>query len=72
MCCGTCLNQAGWKVDDPPYVIDHEQNVLQLVTVDEKTPDRLLQDAWCQHVARRTKHKTMNDLVGMNPMITLS
>jgi len=52
-----CLNQIGWRVTTPPFVMDHEQHAWNLLTLDDKTLHGLLEDAWCQHVAWHTKHK---------------
>lgn len=65
-----CLNQIGWRVTTPPFVMDHEQHAWNLLTLDDKTLHGLLEDAWCQHVAWHTKHKTMEDLHGMDRYLT--
>eukprot|EP00435_Cladocopium_sp_Y103_P059462 s772_g21.t1 len=65
-----CLNQIGWRVTDPPFVCDHEQHTWNLITVDTKTLQLLLADAWCQYLATMTNHKTMFDLAGMDFYLT--
>ena len=58
----SCLNQVGWHIMTPPFVIDHDHYQWHLLHVDDKTLQDRLQDAWCQYVAATTKHKTMHDL----------
>ena len=40
------------------------------LTLDDKTLHGLLEDAWCQHMAWQTNHKTMEDLHGMDRYLT--
>ena len=65
-----CLSQIGWSLLQPPHVLDHEQHVWNLLTVDGKTLATILDDAWCQYIAANTKHKTMADLVGLDHFLT--
>eukprot|EP00435_Cladocopium_sp_Y103_P044356 s1388_g12.t1 len=64
------LSQIGWSLLNPPLVMDHEQHVWNLVTVDEKTLYTLLTDAWCQLLSAMAKHATMRDLTGMDFYLT--
>ena len=65
-----CLHQIGWSVEEPPWLRDHDQHQWNLVTVDDKTLQTLLHDAWCQFIASKVNHKTMQDLVGMDHTTT--
>ena len=67
----SCLNQVGWHIMTPPFVIDHDHYQWHLLHVDDKTLQDRLQDAWCQYVAATTKHKTMHDLHGMELSLTM-
>ena len=68
----TCLNQVGWSILEPPMVIDHEQHVWNLLTMDMKTLETIIADAWCQHLAVNTNHKTMEDHGGPERSRSLS
>lgn len=65
-----CLTALGWSVVDPPYLLDHDGHRWDLYMVDDKTLVSLLEDAWLQFVASRTKHKTMAGLHGMDGYLT--
>ena len=63
------LGQIGWRVE-PPYLIDHDQCHLNLMTVDASLLITTLWDAWLQHVACQVaSRKTMRDLQGLDPYL---
>ena len=63
------LNSLGWRVE-PPMIIDRDGVKLSLLVADSRELDFLLQDAWCQHVTERVRHRhLMNDLTGIDMIL---
>ena len=65
-----CFQMIGWSVIDPPMVADHEGLSWNLMYLDNKTLNTVLEDAWLQYVAAGVRHKTMSDLRGMDGFLT--
>eukprot|EP00435_Cladocopium_sp_Y103_P074403 s90_g48.t1 len=65
------LNSVGWTILDPPLVQDHDGFTFDLFQLPRGGLDSLLQDAWFQHIATRTNHKSMRDLCGLDVALTL-
>ena len=66
-----CLGVIGWMIQEPPWLLDHEQRDLDLLTVDTHFLRMTLRDAWFQFVASNARHKTMCDLHGLDEYLTL-
>eukprot|EP00438_Fugacium_kawagutii_P019054 Skav215401 [mRNA] locus=scaffold271:59153:63914:- [translate_table: standard] len=66
-----CLSSIGWRIEDPPFLVDREERRLDLLMVDDATLQAALKDAWLQTVSARLERKTMTDLVGLDGYLTL-
>lgn len=66
-----CMQTLGWTIVDPPFFRDHEAFEWDLTTMNHKALTMQLEDAWLQHVASRTNHRTMRDLHGLDGYLTL-
>eukprot|EP00438_Fugacium_kawagutii_P008056 Skav223965 [mRNA] locus=scaffold3540:263869:268707:+ [translate_table: standard] len=66
-----CLDMIGWSMQGPPWLLDHEQRSLNLLTIDDHTLFTCLLDAWYQYVAASIHRKTMQDLKGLDGYLTL-
>lgn len=66
-----CLSGIGWAVQEPPCVIDHEGHRWNMIEIDNKSLQTLMQDAWLQYVASQVHHKTMQGLNGIDKDLTL-
>ena len=64
------LNGIGWEILEPPMLRDHDGCEFDLFQLPRGALDLLLQDAWFQHIATRTNHKTMQDLTGLDIALT--
>eukprot|EP00435_Cladocopium_sp_Y103_P014969 s2954_g3.t1 len=67
----TLLSDVGWRVLEPPWLQDHDGFSFDLLTMPKRALHLLLYDAWMQHIATRTQHKTMTGLNGLDPELTL-
>lgn len=64
------LNSIGWQILIPPCFRDHDGFIHDLFEISHGTLDRLLTDAWFQHVATRVHRKTMAGLEGLDVELT--
>ena len=63
-------SQIGWELQ-PPQLLDHDRCAHDLIQMDSRVLDQLLEDAWLQEVARRVSARTtMNDLHGLDPALS--
>ena len=64
------MNSIGWQIRQPPKFQDHDGYEFDLLLIAPGALNRLLLDAWFQHIAADVNHKTMADLRGVDLDLT--
>ena len=68
---GMHLGVINWTAIDAKHLIDHRGHTHHLWLHDRQLLANRLHEAWLQHIAANVKHKTMADLEGIEPSLTL-
>ena len=65
------LAGVGCMITEPPFIMDHEQCTWNLMTLDGKTLQAILADAWLQYAGTTIQRHSMTGLLRIDGYLTL-